>query len=237
MTDANAGPSRFSYSTDRGHTWQGPFRLPLFGRPGIAARTDYVVNGKSDCQLFLTAAKANAREGQPFCARTTDGGRTWAFVSWIGPEVAGYSIMPSTVRLGAGELLTAVRRREGPKSWIETFRSRDNAKTWQPDAVAVPDTGEGNPPSLIRLADGRLCVTYGYRAAPFGIRARLSGDGGRTWGEEVVLRSDGGGRDVGYPRSTQRPDGTVVTVYYFHDEPLGERYVAATLWNPSRVGR
>ncbi|MFO0808525.1 MAG: sialidase family protein [Gemmataceae bacterium] len=81
--------------------------------------------------------------------------------------------------------MTRFVRRERPKSWIETFRSRDDAKSWQPDAVAVPDTGEGNPASLIRLKDGRLCVTYGYRAAPFGIRARLSGDGGRTWGEEA----------------------------------------------------
>src|SRR5690242_15374168 len=28
MTDVNAGPSRFYYSTDRGHNWKGPFRLP-----------------------------------------------------------------------------------------------------------------------------------------------------------------------------------------------------------------
>src|SRR5438105_3161003 len=49
MTDTNAGPSRFYYSTDRGRSWRGPFRLPLFGQPGIAARTDYVVNGPSDC--------------------------------------------------------------------------------------------------------------------------------------------------------------------------------------------
>jgi hypothetical protein len=97
---------------------------------------------------------------------------------------------------------------------------------------ACPDTGEGNPPSLIRLADGRLCLTYGYRAVPFGIRARLSGDGGKTWNQEIVLRDDGGGRDVGYPRSVQRPDGKVVTVYYFHDTLKGERYIAATIWGP-----
>ncbi len=30
---------------------------------------------------------------------------------------------------------------------------------------------------MIKLRDGRLCLTYGYRAAPFGIRARLSEDG------------------------------------------------------------
>jgi predicted neuraminidase len=233
MTDTNAGPARFYHSADRGKTWQGPFRLPLFGQPGIAARTDYIVNGPHDCLLFLTAAKQNRREGRPLCVRTTDGGRTWKFVSWIGDEPKGYAIMPSTVRLGEMELLTAIRCREGSRSWIETYRSLDDAASWRLDIVPAPDLGEGNPPSLIRLADRRLCLTYGYRAAPYGIRARLSGDNGHTWSPEIVLRADGGGRDLGYPRSVQRSDGKVVTVYYFHDEPLGDRYIAATIWDPS----
>jgi len=232
MTDVHAGPSRFYYSTDRGKNWQGPFRLPLFGATGIAARTDYVIEGKHECLLFLTAAKLTGREGRPLCVRTSDGGRNWDFVSWIGGEPSGYAIMPATVRLGPSELLTAIRRRDGPRSWIETYRSRDAAQSWRIEGVPAPDLGEGNPASLIRLSDGRLCLTYGYRAPPFGIRARLSGDGGRTWGEEITLRADGGGRDLGYPRSVQRPDGRVVTVYYFHDEPTSDRYIAATIWDP-----
>ena len=211
MTDSDAGASRFSYSTDRGHTWRGPFRLPLFDQPGIAARTDYVVNGKHDCLLFLTAAKRDGREGRPLCVRTTDGGKSWQFVAWIAEEPRGYAIMPSTVRLGANELLSAIRCRDGDRSWIDTYRSLDLGKSWKHDQTAVADTGEGNPPSLIRLKDGRLCLTYGYRAKPFEIRARLSSDGGRTWDPEITIRGNGGGRDIGYPRSVQRTDGKVVT--------------------------
>ena len=233
MTDVHAGPARFYHSSDRGHTWEGPFRLPLFGQKGIAARTDYLINGKHDCTLFLTASKRNGREGRPFCARTTDGGRTWRFVAWIGPEPTGFAIMPSTVRLSESELLCAIRRREGPKRWITSYRSLDNGESWRPDAVPTPDAGEGNPPSMIRLADGQLCITYGYRAAPFGIRARLSDNGGQSWSREIILRDDGGGRDLGYTRSVQRPDGKIVTVYYFHDEPKSDRYIAATIWDPA----
>ena len=87
----------------------------------------------------------------------------------------------------------------------------------------------------VRLQDGRLCLTYGYRAAPFGIRARLSVDDGKTWGPDLVLRNDGGGRDIGYPRTVQRPDGKVVTIYYFHDTPKGNRYIGATIWDPDKV--
>lgn len=237
MTDVHAGPARFYHSNDRGHTWEGPYRLPLFGQKGIAARTDYIVNGQHDCMLFLTASKQNGREGRPFCARTTDGGQTWRFVAWIGPEPAGFAIMPSTVRLTERELLCAIRRREGPKRWIETYRSLDNGESWRPEAIPAPDVGVGNPPSMIRLTDGRLCITYGHRAAPFGIRARLSDDGGRSWSRKIILRDDGGGRDLGYTRSVQRVDGKVVTVYYFHDEPKSDRYIAATIWDPPEVVR
>jgi len=99
----------------------------------------------------------------------------------------------------------------------------------------VPDTGMGgNPPTLTKLQDGRLCMTYGYRAAPFGIRARLSTDQGKTWGPQIILRDDGGCRDLGYPRTVQRPDGRIVTVYYFNDGADQDRYIAATIWKPEK---
>lgn len=237
MAGTGAGQSRFYYSYDRGKTWKGPFKLPNMGQPGIAARTDYIVNGPHDCFLFLTAAKSNRREGRVICARTTDGGKSWNLVGAIGPEPKGYSIMPSTVRLGPTTFVTTIRCLvEGDpkrKSWIEAWRSDDLGKTWTFLNEPVTDTGEGNPPALLKLADGRLCLTYGVRAAPYRMAAKLSSDGGQTWGKEIVLRDDGGNRDLGYPRSVQRPDGKVVTIYYFWDKKSGpERYIAATIWDP-----
>ena len=236
MLDHHGGPSRFSYSMDRGKTWQGPFRLSVSdsnGKPiAVAARTDYIVNGPHDCLIFLTAAKSNGREGRPFCAQTTDGAKTWKFVAWIGDEPQGYSIMPSSVRVGKTELLSIIRCRHEDKSWLEAFRSTDDGQSWKLDTIPVKDVGEGNPPSTIRLSDGRICLAYGYRAAPFDIRAVLSNDGGRTWGPELTLRANGGGRDIGYPASVQRPDGKIVSIYYFHDKPQSDRYVVATIWNP-----
>jgi hypothetical protein len=232
MTDADVGPSRFYWSVDRGHCWQGPFKLPQFDTPGIAARTDYVVNGPRDCLLFLTAAKRNRQEGRPLCVRTRDGGKTWKFVAWIGPQPRGFAIMPSTVRLPAGGLLTTLRVHEAGKRWIDAWLSPDEGQSWQYLSRPVSDTGEGNPPSLLKLSDGRLFLAYGYRAAPYGIYAVLSNDQGRTWSPPIVLRDGGGGRDLGYPRSVQRPDGKVVVVYYFHDQPMSDRYIAATIWDP-----
>jgi hypothetical protein len=96
----------------------------------------------------------------------------------------------------------------------------------------VPDTGRGNPPSMVKLKDGRLAITYGYRAEPFGIQARLSSDNGETWTDPIVLRDDGGNWDIGYTRTVQRPDGKLVTVYYFNDHADGERYISSTIWDP-----
>ncbi len=238
MENINAGTSRFEYSYDRGKTWHGPYRLPNFGTRGTAARTDYIVNGKRDAFIFITVGKKNGREGRPLCARTTDGGITWKRVSLIGPEPEGFAIMPSTVRLSDTELLTTLRRREGTFRWISAWRSRDNGKTWTQESDPVEYLGEGNPPMLNKLQDGRLCLTYGFRAYPYSIRARLSTDNGKTWGPQIVLRDDGVDRDIGYVRSVQRPDGKMVTIYYISDEETGpERYIGATIWDPNKVSR
>jgi hypothetical protein len=234
MENSNNGISRYYYSYDRGHSWRGPFALPLFGQPGVMGRTDYLINGPADALLFLTASKANGREGRPFCARTNDGGKTWRFVSFIGPEPEGYAIMPSTVRISPTELVTTIRLRDARRSWIDAYASLDDGRSWAFLSTPEPDTGEGNPPSLVRLPDGRLCLIYGVRARPYGIRARISEDRGRTWGPAIVLRGDGGSNDLGYVRSVVRPDGKVVAVYYYTDNASPTRHIAATIFDPGR---
>jgi hypothetical protein len=227
--------SWFYVSVDRCTSWAGPYRIPGFGLRGIAARTDYIIDDADTCTFYLTAAKSDGREGRVFCARTEDGGQTLRFRSWIGPEPDGYSIMPSTVRLPDGALLTAIRRKEGvgPEAdyWIELYRSDDDALTWRMTDPRVATTG-GNPPSMIPLRDGRLCLTYGYRIPPYGLRARLSEDQGATWGDELVLRDDGGDGDLGYPRTVQRADGKGVAAYYYNDDPDAERFIGVTIWEP-----
>ncbi|MCX6620924.1 MAG: sialidase family protein [Acidobacteria bacterium] len=237
MQNVDAGPSYWWYSPDRAHTWQGPFALPLFGRPGIAARTDYLVDGSGRALFFMTAAKPTKKEGRPFSASTEDGGRTWKFGGWMGPEPPDreFAIMPSTVRPASGNLLSTVRySASDEKNWIDAYTSADNGVTWKLLNRPVADTGghHGSPPHLIHLRDGRLCLTYGYRSAPYGIRARLSSDDGITWSQELVLRDDAASWDVGYPRTVQRADGKIVTVYYAHEKGGSERKVSATIWDP-----
>jgi hypothetical protein len=226
-------------SLDRGRTWNGPFRLP-FDDLHLIARTDYQVLGPKDLILFLTAKKTNDREGRPFCARTRTGGKYWNQFAWIRPEpTSGFSIMPSSVHLPNGDLLVALRRRDNDPAqhnFIELFRSRDGGLSWQWLANPVKENGghNGNPPSMIRLADGHLCITYANRDTRT-IRAVFSSDDSTTWGPEYVLRRGAGGPDIGYTRTVQRPDGKLVTVYYWRDEPRTEVYIAATIWSVPKV--
>ena len=249
MLDMNSGPSIFYYSYDKGHSWKGPYGLEVDGNKKIAARVDYMIEDDNSCMAFLTAAKKNNQEGRVFTARTDDGGISWQLVSMVGEEPKkGFRIMPSTVRLSETELLLTSRVREEVTDWneltpkerknsryIDSWLSRDNAKTWELLGRPVEELGEGNPPSLIKLQDGRLCLTYGHRAQPYSICAKISKDNGRTWSEEIVLRNDGSGRDLGYVRSVQRPDGKVVTLYYFQDYENPERYIGSSIWDPNSV--
>lgn len=239
FTDVHTGPSLLFFSYDKGRNWEGPFEFPMFGLKGVAARTDYIVKSGKECVVFLTGAKENGREGRPFVARTTDGGLHWEFVGWIGPEPKVFAIMPSSLRLKDGGLLTAVRvKQDDDHNWIDAWRSDDEGKTWRL-LGKVGDTGgkSGTAASLIRLRDGRLCLTYGSRTKPFPILARISGDEGKSWGEPIVLRADGVAWDVGYLRSAVRPDGKVVSVYYYNDAVMPERFVGATVWGAPGLGR
>jgi hypothetical protein len=229
MGSIHDGQSRFSVTVDRGHSWSGPFRLPAFGQPGTAARTDYLVNGPHDLTLFLTAAKSNRKEGRVMCVRTRDGAKTWSLESFVVPEPAGdeFAIMPSSVRLPDRSIVTAVRYRQH----IDAFVSRDDGQSWTYLSQPAPWTGS-NPPSLLRLRGGRLVLTFGFRLEPYGIRAVISEDDGRTWGPQIVLRDDGGSPDLGYTRTVQRTDGKLVTVYYYNLSSDSERFIAATIWQP-----
>jgi hypothetical protein len=231
-------------SNNRGRDWRGPFALPTVGEQ-LSCRTDYLVTSSSECLVFGSAKDPAARTDRAFTARICEGGRRFEFVAWMTDPLPGYalrSVMPSTIRRGDGILVTALRRRLeiGPKphfNWIDVYQSRDDGHAWHfLSRVAYTDLGmkNGNPPSMVQLASGRLVVTYGWRSSPFGIRAKISDDGGRSWSRDLILRDDGLTPDLGYTRSLVRGDGKVVTIYYHNTAQRREQHIAATIWDPMR---
>jgi hypothetical protein len=220
------------YTIDAGHSWIGPFEVRIFDGRKIDPRIDYVIEGPQQATVFLTAYKDDGQEGRVFCIRTVDGGKSWVFCSWIGKEEAGFTIMPSTVKLNDGTFLVAVRWQREGRWGIDLYSSTDDCKSWTVLSQVVEGEGLSNPPSMLQLADGRLCLCYGYRSSPYGIRYKLSNDNGVSWQDEKILREDGGNWDLGYVRSTQLPSGDVLAAYYFCADKSKERTIEATVFTP-----
>jgi hypothetical protein len=62
------------YSYDRGKNWNGPFEIANFANMNLRCRTDYIINSKDECIVFVTAQKPDDDEGYIFTIKTSDGG-------------------------------------------------------------------------------------------------------------------------------------------------------------------
>jgi sialidase-1 len=119
---------------------------------------------------------------------------------------------PHAVETADGRIVVVIRNHGTPFQG-ETLQtgSADGGRTWAvPHSIGV----WGTPAHLLRLRDGRLLLTHGYRRPSFGNHARGSADGGGTWSEPLTLSADGLGADLGYPSSVELDDGTILTIWY-----------------------
>ncbi|MBA7591996.1 hypothetical protein ES708_34167 [subsurface metagenome] len=178
---------------------------------------------------------------ETFLARTTDGGKTFTFISWIVPWSDPYrSVMPAPVRISQTKFVVAVRRKSELNNWIDCYESTNNGKSWSfLSKVAYTEDANkynGNPPALIQLQDYRLCCVFGNRSTRQ-LRVKYSEDEGKSWSAEQILRSDfhsaSGHPDLGYPRLFQRLDGKLVTAYFWCTENriiVGARILGRMCW-------
>jgi hypothetical protein len=79
------------------------------------------------------------------------------------------------------------------------------------------------------LPDKRVLLVYGYRHAPFGVRARILDPEctDPASAPEIILRDDGGNGDLGYPWAALVSKHRALVVYYFNKDD-GTRYIAGT---------
>jgi hypothetical protein len=226
--------SWFYVSRNRGKRWDGPHAFTGLSIKGLAARTDIVALSSNKALFMLTRAKSDGSEGETCCVETQDGARSFREIGAPVQDPDNYAIMPASVQLSDGTILSVIRRGRGvdDPGWLDAYSSMDGGCIWRRIGTVVESTGRGgNPPSLTLLPDGRLYLVYGVRARPYGIRLKTSSDAGRTWSEEHVVRGDGGLPDLGYVRSVLRPDRRLLCLYYFNEGD--ERYIAASIIDTS----
>ena len=144
---------------------------------------------------------------------STDGGRTFTDRGVV-PLPVGYAwtdfYEPHAIELPDGTILGTIRAHR-PYFTVFLTRSADGGKTW---SMPVQMDVQGSPPHLLVHSSGAVILTFGRRIAPFGERAVVSYDNGRTWDTEYVLRDDGPDSDLGYPATVELSDGSLFTVYY-----------------------
>ena len=211
-------------STDAGMTWSAPYRVPVNSPHGPIA----VSGGR-----LLYAGKQLWSAGQKVgVCESADDGQRWRWLSDIparpGDGVEKYHELHA-VEAAPGRILVHIRN-HNPENALETLQceSADGGKTWTiPHAMGV----WGLPSHLLRLRAGALLMTYGYRRPPFGNRARLSSDHGRTWSEPLVISDDGAGSDLGYPSTVELPDGRLVTVWYERLRDSPRAVLRQALWS------
>jgi hypothetical protein len=199
-------------STDDGSAWT---QLKEFPAPD-AGWTEYIPFGDitvgengilhTSCyggEFVDPAASTKTKGYRAWHFQSDDDGRTWRRTSIIGPKHNETHLL----LLGGKRWLAAAR-----VDAMELFRSDDDGVTWTgPQRVTARNEINGH---LLRLADGRVVLTYGSRVkGQFGVLARLSSDEGRTWGEPLRL-TDSLESDCGYPSSVQLKDGKIVSAFY-----------------------
>lgn len=156
-------------------------------------------------------------KGNIYAVRSKDGGRTWTHYA---PIAQDRHVEAAIVHLGGGRWVAASRRFDYLD--LEIFLSEDDAFTWKP--AGILDIKPVSSAHLLPLSDGRLLLTYGKRAdADRGIDARISHDGGRTWGppQRLVALEN---RDCGYPDAIEFPGGRILLAYYVNGTAEHQRY-------------
>jgi len=230
-------------SKDKGRTWSAPYqplvkenwgatipgyRMAPYNRGGMLQ----VEGGRI---LFAAAreVRADRRRTEEHLVYSDDGGLTWQYGAVIASDPRVTFNEAQLYQTPKGDLVCFMRTAD-LDDHTAVARSRDGGRTW----AKWQDTGiVGHPHHALRLPDGRVWLVYGYRHEPYGIRGRvLDPECTRFDTPEVILRSDGGGGDIGYPWSCLLPEGKVLTAYYFHLASEGgaaTRHIAGTVLAPA----
>lgn len=222
-------------SLDGARTWQGPIipppclgevNLDIFGKAVPAYNRGAMCEGKDKRLYWAVASSGSAmpKKTGVHLLVSSDKGTSWQYSCPIAQDPKIEFNETSLYETPKGDLVAFVRT-GGFNDHTVISRSKDRGKkfTWQGAGF------QGHPHYALQLPDKRVLLVYGYRHAPFGIRARVldSECTNAAAAEEIVLRDDGGNGDLGYPWATMVSKNRALVVYYFNHAD-GTRHIAGT---------
>lgn len=203
-------------SGDRGHTFDHTVKLDTGPYRDGYSRTPVLELADGRLAYAVTEHHWPANR-HTYILFSGDKGRSWEPPVLIVDDPERVFAEPDIAEVAPGELYCILR--SDFRGSLHGCRSLDGGRSW---SAPEPTPLEGLPGHLLMLGDGRLLCTYGWRKDPFGIRACLSEDGGRTWqvSGEIVVRDDLPNWDLGYPTAIEYAPGRLFVCYY-GEEPDG----------------
>jgi sialidase-1 len=204
-------------STDQGQTWSAPVPTRVSAPHGPFACPD----GRLIYVGSVGSGTAYALEAM----MSPDDGVTWrphGAIDYEAPRGETTSQLNEAhgVALDDQTLVAWWRqeydRHTSLKPRLHACRSEDGGRTWsRPEPTPV----RGQTPHVLRLLDGRLLLTFGWRLPPYGVRACVLDPEARRWSyqTELVLADDGVSPDLGYPATVELAPGHLLTAYYEAD--------------------
>lgn len=136
---------------------------------------------------------------------------------------------PHAIVLEDGRILVHIRVQGQGHFTVYQTESRDGGRSFDEPRPLLSDQG-GSPPHLLRLRDGTLISTYGYRQPPYGIKVMISRDGGHTWDTDHDLYINGVHHDLGYPASVELINGDILTVFYARERTDQPAVIMQVVW-------
>ena len=224
-------------SVDGGKTWRGPLYPPSipsgvlldpYGHPLPAYNRGALIEGQDGRIFWVCAAQetVSPRRTGTHLMISEDQGETWHHSSQVATDAKVSFNETSIYETPAGDLVAFLRTAD-LEDQACIAHSTDGGKTFQPwEGMGF----QGYPLQALRLPDERVLLVYGYRHEPFGIRCRILNAECTDYAtaEEIILREDGGGFDIGYPWAVQL-DATRVLVTYYYNIADGNRHIAGTI--------
>jgi sialidase-1 len=223
-------------SEDGGERWseialpptQGETNLGPFGKPVPAYNRGAMCQGKDGRVFWVTAMEnVDGKKGTgTHLLVSSDRGKTWTYSCPVAVDEKVTFNETSIYETPRGDLIAFMRTANFDDNTV-IARSTDGGKSF---AKWESAGWKGHPHYALRLPDERVLLVYGYRHAPFGIRARVLNAECSDFKDapEIVLRDDGGTVDLGYPWATMVSDDKALVVYYFNESD-GPRYIGGTL--------
>lgn len=223
-------------SDDGARTWKEPVipppcrgepMLDIFGQPVPAFNRGAMCEGKDGRLFWVVASSAGTnapnRTGTHLLI-SRDKGKTWNYSCPVAHDERITFNECSMYETPNGDLV-AFTRTDNFGDHTVIARSTDHGRSFR-----WTDSGfVGHPHYALQLPDKRVLLVYGFRHAPFGVRARVLDPEctNASTSHEIVLRDDGGNGDLGYPWAAMIDKHRALVVYYFNKENA-VRHIAAT---------